>query len=85
MRDQLKAHPLLGDPNRVLLITCHGSMATSEQVSLFQYLLFFTSALTHEASGYHGVNVFKAINVLEEGKSYLTESLYLHMFGLYIV
>lgn len=85
LRDQLKAHPLLGDPNRVLLITCHGSMATSEQVSLFQYLFFFSSALTHQASGYHGVNVFKAINVLEEGKSYLTESLYLHMFGLYIV
>ncbi|XP_004301561.1 PREDICTED: probable ATP-dependent RNA helicase DHX36-like [Fragaria vesca subsp. vesca] len=32
LKDQLKAHPLLGDPNRVLLITCHGSMATSEQV-----------------------------------------------------
>ncbi|KAL0289636.1 UNVERIFIED_CONTAM: DExH-box ATP-dependent RNA helicase DExH3 [Sesamum angustifolium] len=31
LRDQLKAHPLLGDPNRVLLLTCHGSMATSEQ------------------------------------------------------
>lgn len=35
LRDQLKAHPLLGDPNRVLLLTCHGSMATSEQVDLF--------------------------------------------------
>lgn len=34
LRDQLKAHPLLGDPNRVLLVTCHGSMATSEQVIL---------------------------------------------------
>lgn len=33
LRDQVKAHPLLGDPNRVLLLTCHGSMATSEQVS----------------------------------------------------
>lgn len=42
LRDQLKAHPLLGDPNRVLLLTCHGSMATSEQVSLFLYLLFCT-------------------------------------------
>ncbi|XLU97179.1 hypothetical protein S245_011519, partial [Arachis hypogaea] len=31
LRDQLKAHPLLGDPNRILLLTCHGSMATSEQ------------------------------------------------------
>lgn len=34
LRDQLKAHPLLGDPNRVLVLTCHGSMATSEQVKL---------------------------------------------------
>ncbi|XP_074592288.1 DExH-box ATP-dependent RNA helicase DExH3-like isoform X2 [Curcuma longa] len=31
LRDQLRAHPLLGDPNRVLVIACHGSMATSEQ------------------------------------------------------
>lgn len=44
LRDQLKAHPLLGDPNRVLLLTCHGSMAAYEQVvkflicSGFQYL-----------------------------------------------
>lgn len=35
LRDQLRAHPLLGDPNRVLLLTCHGSMATSEQVGWF--------------------------------------------------
>ncbi|KAL8524710.1 hypothetical protein ACS0TY_014355 [Phlomoides rotata] len=33
LRDQSKAHPLLGDPNRVLLLTCHGSMATSEQLA----------------------------------------------------
>ena len=32
LKDQLKAHPLLGDPNRVLLLACHGSMATAEQV-----------------------------------------------------
>ncbi|KAF8041089.1 hypothetical protein BT93_B3112 [Corymbia citriodora subsp. variegata] len=36
LRDQLKAHPLLGDPNRVLLLTCHGSMATSEQKQIFE-------------------------------------------------
>ncbi|OMO75781.1 Double-stranded RNA-binding protein [Corchorus capsularis] len=36
LRDQLKAHPLLGDPNRVLLLTCHGSMATSEQRLIFE-------------------------------------------------
>lgn len=34
LRDQLKSHPLLGDPNRVLLLTCHGSMPTSEQVGI---------------------------------------------------
>lgn len=36
LRDQLKAHPLLGDPNRVLMLTCHGSMATSEQKLIFE-------------------------------------------------
>ncbi|XP_031280781.1 DExH-box ATP-dependent RNA helicase DExH3 [Pistacia vera] len=36
LRDQLKAHPLIGDPNRVLLLTCHGSMATSEQKLIFE-------------------------------------------------
>lgn len=37
LRDQIKAHPLLGDPNRVLVLTCHGSMATSEQVRYFPF------------------------------------------------
>ncbi|CAN1298235.1 DExH-box ATP-dependent RNA helicase DExH3 [Linum perenne] len=36
LKDQLKSHPLLGDPNRVLLLTCHGSMATSEQKLIFE-------------------------------------------------
>lgn len=36
LRDQIRAHPLLGDPNRVLLLTCHGSMATSEQKLIFE-------------------------------------------------
>ncbi|GLT88688.1 hypothetical protein SLE2022_067030 [Rubroshorea leprosula] len=36
LRDQLKAHPLIGDPNRVLVLTCHGSMATSEQKLIFE-------------------------------------------------
>ncbi|KAK9156986.1 hypothetical protein Scep_003560 [Stephania cephalantha] len=36
LRDQLKLHPLVGDPNRVLLLTCHGSMATSEQKLIFE-------------------------------------------------
>ncbi|KAF1899396.1 hypothetical protein Lal_00019524 [Lupinus albus] len=36
LKDQLKAHPLLGDPNRILLLTCHGSMATSEQKLIFE-------------------------------------------------
>ncbi|RRT46866.1 hypothetical protein B296_00054147, partial [Ensete ventricosum] len=39
LRDQLRAHPLLGDPNRVLVLTCHGSMATSEQVSLAMFAI----------------------------------------------
>lgn len=32
LKDQLQAHPLLGDPSRVLLLACHGSMASAEQV-----------------------------------------------------
>lgn len=32
LKNQLQAHTLLGDPNKVLLLACHGSMASSEQV-----------------------------------------------------
>lgn len=32
LKDQLQSHPLLGDPSNVLLLACHGSMASSEQV-----------------------------------------------------
>lgn len=53
LRDQLRAHPLLGDPNRVLILTCHGSMATSEQVSLFL-------SLTYLPSGFPIFKVFMA-------------------------
>ncbi|XP_062157615.1 DExH-box ATP-dependent RNA helicase DExH3-like isoform X1 [Alnus glutinosa] len=35
LKDQLQAHPLLGDPSRVLLLACHGSMASSEQRLIF--------------------------------------------------
>ncbi|KAK9278678.1 hypothetical protein L1049_028252 [Liquidambar formosana] len=35
VKDQLQAHPLLGDPSRVLLLACHGSMASSEQRLIF--------------------------------------------------
>ncbi|CAK7326664.1 unnamed protein product [Dovyalis caffra] len=35
LKDKLQAHPLLGDPSRVLLLTCHGSMASSEQRLIF--------------------------------------------------
>lgn len=34
LRDKLQAHHILGDPTRVLLLACHGSMASSEQVCL---------------------------------------------------
>lgn len=32
LKNQLEAHPLLGDASKVLLLACHGSMASSEQV-----------------------------------------------------
>ncbi|TQD90674.1 hypothetical protein C1H46_023821 [Malus baccata] len=35
LKDQLQAHPLLGDPSRVLLLACHGSMPSSEQKLIF--------------------------------------------------
>ncbi|KAJ7970316.1 putative ATP-dependent RNA helicase [Quillaja saponaria] len=35
LKDQLQAHPLLGDPTRVLLLACHGSMASTEQRLIF--------------------------------------------------
>ncbi|XP_058091802.1 DExH-box ATP-dependent RNA helicase DExH3-like [Magnolia sinica] len=35
LKEQLQAHPLLGDPSRVLLLACHGSMASSEQRLIF--------------------------------------------------
>ncbi|KAJ0962773.1 hypothetical protein J5N97_027895 [Dioscorea zingiberensis] len=35
LKDQLQANPLLGDPTKVLLLACHGSMASSEQRLIF--------------------------------------------------
>ena len=34
LKEQLHANPLLGDPSKVLLLACHGSMASAEQVLL---------------------------------------------------
>ncbi|KAF6167381.1 hypothetical protein GIB67_020687 [Kingdonia uniflora] len=31
LKDQLQAHTLLGDPSKVLLLPCHGSMASADQ------------------------------------------------------
>ncbi|KAL8188607.1 hypothetical protein R6Q57_029895 [Mikania cordata] len=35
LKDQLQSHPLLGDPSKVLLLACHGSMDSSEQKLIF--------------------------------------------------
>ncbi|CAN0877048.1 DExH-box ATP-dependent RNA helicase DExH5, mitochondrial [Linum grandiflorum] len=35
LKDKLQTHTILGDPRRVLLLTCHGSMASSEQRLIF--------------------------------------------------
>jgi len=32
LKEKLQSHPILGDPRRVLLLACHSSMASSEQV-----------------------------------------------------
>lgn len=39
LKGQLQAHPLLGDPSKVLLLGCHGSMDSTEQVTLLLLLL----------------------------------------------
>ncbi|ONM30512.1 DExH-box ATP-dependent RNA helicase DExH3 [Zea mays] len=35
LKEQLQANPLLGNPSAVLLLACHGSMASSEQKLIF--------------------------------------------------
>ena len=42
LKDQLQGHPLLGDSSRVLLLACHGSMASSEQVTLPSAISFIS-------------------------------------------
>lgn len=32
LKDKLQAHRVIGDTNRVLLLACHGSMGSAEQV-----------------------------------------------------
>ncbi|KAK7280406.1 hypothetical protein RJT34_25470 [Clitoria ternatea] len=36
LKEKLLTHTVLGDPNRVLLLTCHGSMGSSEQRLIFE-------------------------------------------------
>lgn len=36
LKEKLLTHSVLGNPNRVLLLTCHGSMASSEQKLIFE-------------------------------------------------
>lgn len=55
LKEQLQANPLLGDPTKVLLLACHGSMASSEQVHCYLHEstaidfvhLFISSCLCH--------------------------------------
>ncbi|KAL3510671.1 hypothetical protein ACH5RR_030072 [Cinchona calisaya] len=35
LKEKLQGHPIMGDTNQVLLLTCHGSMASSEQRLIF--------------------------------------------------
>lgn len=43
LKDQLQAHPILGDPCRVLLLACHGSMASSEQVISLSFIWYWNN------------------------------------------
>lgn len=51
LKDQLQVHPLLGDPGKVLLLACHGSMPSSEQVNalftFLAYLMLMISIIVH--------------------------------------
>lgn len=33
LKEKLQIHPIFGNPNRVMLLACHGSMASFEQVN----------------------------------------------------
>lgn len=39
LKDKLQCHPILGNTSRVLLLACHGSMASTEQVKKFAFIL----------------------------------------------
>lgn len=43
LKEKLLTHPVLGDPSQVLLLTCHGSMASSEQVICCLLMVHFLS------------------------------------------
>jgi ATP-dependent RNA helicase DHX36 len=49
LKDQLQSNPLLGDPSKVLLLACHGSMASAEQVllrcSCFLFVVNFSTTM----------------------------------------
>ncbi|CAH8381724.1 unnamed protein product [Eruca vesicaria subsp. sativa] len=36
LKDKLQIHPIFGNPDRVMLLACHGSMASSEQRLIFE-------------------------------------------------
>ncbi|CAN6910054.1 unnamed protein product [Brassica oleracea] len=36
LKDKLQIHPIFGNPNRVMLLACHGSMASFEQRLIFE-------------------------------------------------
>lgn len=46
LKDKLYANPLLGDVSKVLILPCHGGMASSEQVC-FCLIVFFICSLQH--------------------------------------
>ena len=37
LKDKLQIHPIFGNPNRVMLLACHGSMASFEQVMIITF------------------------------------------------
>jgi hypothetical protein len=44
LKEKLQIHPIFGNPDLVMLLACHGSMETFEQVIYNVFLLMTTHA-----------------------------------------
>lgn len=69
LKDKLQAHPVLGDKKQVLLLACHGSMDSSEQVVL--YIIYYVVRIC--ANGVFIKFFFSEVNIWQ-GSSWSEEN-----------